>query len=97
MEVRHSRVRARTRLVDINPTMMPNLMAAPEGETERRRAIARHLVDRLADETDLRASLLAGSAAQGTSDQHSDIDLLNYYDVLPEPAAFDSVLSGMGG
>jgi hypothetical protein len=76
--------------------MMPNLMAAPEGETERRRAIARHLVDRLARETNLTASLLAGSAAQGTSDQHSDIDLLNYYEVLPEAAAFDAVLIGMG-
>ena len=72
--------------------MMPNLMAAPEGETERRREIARHLVEWLARETDLRASLLAGSAAQGTSDQHSDIDLLNYYEVLPQPAAFDAVL-----
>jgi len=76
--------------------MMPNLMAAPGGESERRQAIARSIVDRLAVETDLRASLLAGSAAQGTSDEHSDIDLLNYYDALPEPAAFDAVLSGMG-
>jgi len=76
--------------------MMPNLMAAPGGETERRRAIARRVVDRLAGETDLTASLLAGSAAQGTSDEHSDIDLLNYYEVLPEPAVFDAVLSRMG-
>jgi len=71
-------------------------MAPTGGENERRRAIARRVVDRLAAETDLRASLLAGSAAQGTSDEHSDIDLLNYYEALPEPAAFDAVLSGMG-
>src|SRR5690349_16630003 len=71
-------------------------MAASRGERERRGAIARRIVGRLAGETDLRASRLAGSGAQGTSDEHSDIDLLNYYEVLPEPAAFDGVLSRMG-
>jgi hypothetical protein len=71
-------------------------MAGPGRETERRRALANRVVDRLARHTDLRASLLTGSAAQGTSDEHSDIDLLNYYDVLPEPTAFDCVMHELG-
>lgn len=50
----------------------------------------------MAAETPLRASLLAGSAAQGTSDEHSDIDLLNYYDELPDPAHFQDALVGLG-
>ena len=39
--------------------------------------------------------MLTGSAAQGISDEHSDIDLLNYYDRLPDPAEFQSVLLGL--
>jgi hypothetical protein len=65
-------------------------MASPGPETERRLAIARRVVGRLAARTELRASLLAGSAAQGTSDEHSDIDLLNYYRELPDQATFDA-------
>jgi len=66
-------------------------------QSERRREIARRIVDQLAAHTDLRASLLAGSAAVGTSDDHSDIDLINYYDgELPEVATFDTVMRGLG-
>jgi hypothetical protein len=50
------------------------------------------VVGRLAAATDLTASMLAGSVAQGIADEHSDIDLLNYYDSLPERAVFDAVL-----
>jgi hypothetical protein len=71
-------------------------MAAPGPETERRRAIARRVVGRLAARTELRASLLAGSAAQGISDEHSDIDLLNYYRELPDQAAFDASMRELG-
>jgi hypothetical protein len=71
-------------------------VAAVGSETEKRRAIARRVVDHLAAHTDLRASLLAGSAAVGTSDVHSDIDLLNYYEELPSPSAFTRVMSGLG-
>lgn len=67
-------------------------MGSPGRETETRRAIARRVVDLLARHTDLRASMLAGSASQGTSDIHSDVDLINYYEVLPEPAAFDNLM-----
>jgi len=71
-------------------------MAAPAHETEKRRAVARRVVDQLAAHTELRDSLLAGSAARGTSDEYSDIDLLNYYDVLPDPTAFDLLIRELG-
>ncbi|HEY1421525.1 MAG TPA: hypothetical protein VGG90_12560, partial [Candidatus Dormibacteraeota bacterium] len=57
---------------------------------------AARVVDHLAAHSHLRATLLAGSAAQGTSDEHSDIDLLNYYDVLPDPATFDRLMAELG-
>ena len=65
-------------------------------ESEERREIARRVVARLAARTDLRASLLAGSAALGISDEHSDIDLLNFYETLPDQAAFDAALREAG-
>ena len=40
--------------------------------------------------------MLAGSAAVGTSDEHSDIDLLNYYDELPAPATFTELMRSLG-
>jgi hypothetical protein len=40
--------------------------------------------------------LLAGSAAQGTCDEHSDIDLLNYYRELPDQARFDAAMRELG-
>jgi predicted nucleotidyltransferase len=71
-------------------------MAAVGRETERRRAIARSVVDHLAANTNLRASMLVGSAAVGSSDEHSDIDLLNYYEELPAPAKFAELIRGLG-
>jgi hypothetical protein len=64
--------------------------------SEERREIARRVVERLAARTDLRATLLAGSAALGISDEHSDIDLLNFYDALPDQAVFDAALREAG-
>jgi len=40
--------------------------------------------------------MLAGSAALGTCDEHSDIDLLNYYEEPPSPAAFDELMRSLG-
>ncbi len=54
------------------------------------------MADHLAAHTDLRASLLAGSAALGTCDEHSDIDLINYYEELPVPDAFAELMRGLG-
>lgn len=67
------------------------------GETEKRLAIARRIVQGLATRTELRASLLAGSVALGIADRHSDIDLLNYYDDLPDRGLFDAVVRESGG
>ena len=58
--------------------------------------MARRIVEHLAAHTDLRASLLVGSAAVGSSDEHSDIDLINYYDELPAPAAFAQLMRDLG-
>lgn len=74
----------------------PPVKPDPPDETGKRRAIARRVVEQLAAATDLQASLLAGSAAQGTSDEHSDIDLLNYYYSLPDPTTFDRLLKELG-
>jgi hypothetical protein len=54
------------------------------------------VVERLAARTDLRATLLAGSAALGISDAHSDIDLLNFYDALPDQDVFDAAVREAG-
>jgi hypothetical protein len=66
-------------------------------ETKRRLTIARRIVERLAVRTELRTTLLAGSVAQNIADEHSDIDLLNYYDELPDRQAFDDALLDAGG
>jgi predicted nucleotidyltransferase len=66
-------------------------------ESERRREIADRIVKGLSARTDLRATLLAGSVAQGTADEHSDIDLLNYYTELPDQQTFDEALREAGG
>jgi hypothetical protein len=53
-------------------------------------------VVRLAANTELKASILTGSVAMGAADEHSDIDLLNYYDSLPPRSTFDAVLRDLG-
>ena len=47
------------------------------------RALARRLAEEHCELPGARAALLTGSAAQGISDFHSDIDLILYYDALP--------------
>lgn len=69
----------------------------PTKDSEKRREIAERIVKGLSARTDLRATLLAGSVAQGTADEHSDIDLLNYYAELPDQQTFDEVLREAGG
>ena len=44
----------------------------------------------------MRATLIAGSVALGISDDHSDIDLLNFYDTLPDQPDFDAALREAG-
>lgn len=66
-------------------------------ESGRRLSIARRIVVGLVSRTELRATLLTGSVAAGTADEHSDIDLLNYYADLPDRELFDGVLRDLGG
>ena len=58
--------------------------------------MAEAVVSQLKAKTDLRASMLLGSVAQGTADEHSDIDLINYYEELPAQAEFDSLVGETG-
>ena len=62
-----------------------------------RREIARRVIDELAARTAIRAALLAGSAGTGRSDDHSDIDLITYYEgEMPDVATFDGLLRNVG-
>ena len=65
-------------------------------ETKKRRDIAETVVSVLKAKTDLRASMLVGSVAQGIADKHSDIDLINYYEKLPTQTEFDSAVGETG-
>jgi len=72
------------------------MTAAAYPALEKRRALADRVVAHLAAHTELKATLLTGSVAQGTCDDRSDIDLLNYYETLPERSAFDRLLGELG-
>ena len=65
-------------------------------ESERLRALARRIVATVAGPTSAVAALLAGSAAEGSADRFSDVDLIVYYERLPEPAAFRRLVEGTG-
>jgi hypothetical protein len=43
------------------------------------------------------AALLAGSAVTGGADEHSDVDLLLYYDLLPTDEAVETARTELGG
>ena len=61
----------------------------------------RDLADRLAalavEHTGPQAILLTGSVARGDADEYSDVDLIVYYDALPDEAARESIRTGMVG
>lgn len=65
-------------------------------ESLRLRELARTIVEAVAPPTGAVAALLAGSAADGSADRFSDVDLILYYERLPEPAAFRLRLAGLG-
>lgn len=64
---------------------------------EIRRALARHVANAHADLPGMRAALLTGSTALGLADDASDLDVVLYYDSLPDLAALDSVRLFLGG
>jgi Nucleotidyltransferase domain len=58
--------------------------AARSGPAARVRALAGRITEAYLEHTRPRAVLLAGSAATGEVDGYSDVDLLLYYDALPD-------------
>jgi hypothetical protein len=65
-------------------------------EALHRRAIAGRIVQAFDRHAPPRAVLLPGSAGDGSADDHSDLDLLAYYDRLPDPAAVERWRAALG-
>lgn len=70
---------------------------APTGESLYLRALARRIVAPYVALPGARAAMLSGSAAEGLSDQFSDIDMTVYYDALPDEAAITAARVQNGG
>jgi hypothetical protein len=69
----------------------------PTAESIRRRVLARRLAAGIVGAGfEPAAILLGGSAAEGISDQDSDIDLICYFDAVPDRGRFQAVLSEAG-
>ena len=64
-------------------------------ETDRRRELAARVAEAVAPFAPA-AVFLVGSAAEGLADADSDIDLIQYYDRLPDPEAFRAALRSAG-
>jgi hypothetical protein len=62
----------------------------------RRVAIAGRIVHALERHAPPRAILLPGSVGEGRADDYSDLDLIAYYDQLPERAALAELRSALG-
>jgi hypothetical protein len=86
-------------VVDERALVLPNdrhgLLTNPA--TEYLRDLAAEVVDAAADQLQLRAALLAGSAGRGDADHYSDLDLLLYVDELPDAATRDAIRTAVGG
>jgi len=64
--------------------------------TEHLRTLARTAVDTYAARCRPRAALVVGSAATGDADRYSDVDLLLYYDAVPEESVLAQVREDLG-
>lgn len=64
-------------------------------ETLQLRDLARRIVAAVAPPTGAVGALLAGSAGEGRADRFSDLDLIFYYERLPDPAAFRRLLDSL--
>lgn len=69
----------------------------PTEASLRLRELAREVADAVIAELAPRAVLLTGSAAEGVSDQWSDLDVIVYHDELPPEAAIDAVRHKLSG
>jgi hypothetical protein len=65
--------------------------------TSRLRELARRVLDAFRAETHPDAALLGGSAVTGGADEHSDLDLLLYYERLPGDEAIEAARDALGG
>lgn len=70
--------------------------AAVTPDSVRLRALAGELTEVLVARVPPAAVMLVGSAAEGSADRFSDLDLIICYERLPEPAAFRRVLADLG-
>lgn len=68
-----------------------------DDRTESLRALAGRVLDAFRRRTRPHAALLAGSAAAGGADEHSDLDLLLYYERLPSDEAIAAARDELGG
>jgi hypothetical protein len=64
---------------------------------EMRRTLARRVAASHADLPGMRAVLLTGSTALGLADAASDLDVVLYYDSLPDLPALDAIRLSLGG
>ena len=65
--------------------------------TDRMLGIARRLAEASAASPTVQAVALTGSAAVGTADKNSDVDLIILHTTLPEPAALNAVRVQVNG
>lgn len=68
----------------------------PTAEALQRRAIAERIVQEFDRHAPPRAVLMPGSVGDGSADDHSDLDLLVYYDRLPDRAAVEAWRTDVG-
>jgi len=64
--------------------------------TDRLRTLARTAVDAYSARCRPRAALLVGSAATGDADRYSDVDLILYYDEVPEESVLAEARDDLG-
>jgi hypothetical protein len=61
------------------------------------RGLAERLAKLAVEHTRPRAILLTGSVARGDADEYSDVDLILYYEALPDETGRESIRAGIGG
>ena len=64
--------------------------------TDRLRTLARTVVEAYAAQCRPRAAMLVGSAATGDADRYSDVDLLLYYDEVPDESVLAEARAELG-
>ncbi|HEX2217649.1 MAG TPA: hypothetical protein VHG35_02520 [Gemmatimonadales bacterium] len=75
----------------------PGEEARASGPSDYLYALARRVAESYAALAQTRAVLLTGSAAEGTSDSFSDLDLIVYYDEIPDDEELAGVRRRNGG